>query len=166
MRPEEAARLAEIDRAADRLFLETGIPEAVAMVSGQPAPVADFNRMLGACHVLVACSSDDQPVGLAAIQPLDGGCWLRLLAVDPDHGRRGIGSELLRETIRHGRSIGASQCGLSTFRDIAFNQPFYEAMGFREQTLSEATSSQRDRFEAEVPEEARPDQRVLMVIDL
>ena len=151
MRPEEATRLAEIDRAADRLFLDCGIPEAVAMVSGPPVPLASFKSMLDDCDVIVACTSEDQAVGLAAVMPLDDGCWLRLLAVDPDHGRRGI---------------GATRCGLPTFRDIAFNQPFYEALGFRELPLSEASSGQRDRFEAEIPEEARPGQRVLMVIDL
>ena len=104
--------------------------------------------------------------GLAAVQRLDGGCWLRLLAVHPDQGRRGIRSALVQETIRHGRSINAAQCGLSTFRDIPFNQPFYEALGLREIALSDATPGQRDRFEAEVPEEARPKLRVLMAIDL
>ncbi len=166
MRPDETERLAEIDRAADQLFLDCGIPEAVAMVSGLPVPLASFSSMLDACHVLVACAAEDVAVGFAAVQPLDGDCWLRLLAVDPDHGRRGIGSALVRETMRHGRSIGATSCGLSTFRGIAFNQPFYEALGFRELPLSDATPGQRDRFESEVPEEARREQRVLMAIDL
>jgi len=166
MRDADLAELADIDRRADRLFLETGIPEVVAMVSGPPVCPADFKPMLSACTVHVACTADDRPVGLAAWQRLVDDIYVRLLAVDPDHGRRGLGSALLRSTILEGRRISARRCALSTFREVSFNQPFYTRHGFRELPLSLASDALRLRFEAEIPEEARPEQRVLMVLDL
>ncbi len=164
MRPGETARLAEIDRAADRLFVNCGVPEAVAMVSGPPASPADFRTMLEACQVVVACTADnDRPVGFAASQPLAGDLYLRLLAVEPQHTRQGLGSALVAETLVHGRHIGAARCVLSTFRAVPFNQPYYERLGFRELPLEAAAAPLVARFNAEIPETARPEQRVLMV---
>lgn len=166
MQSGEIDRLAAVDRAADRLFLGCGIPEAVAMVNGPPASPVDFGTMLESCHVAVACDGKDRPVGLAASQPIGQDLHLRLLAVDPDHGRRGLGTDLVREILAHGRRIGANRTTLSTFRGIPFNQPFYERLGFRELPLNEASDGLLERFRAEIPETARPEQRVLMALNL
>lgn len=166
MRPQEIARLAAVDRAADSLFLDSDVPEAVAMVDGPPASPADFRDMLETCHVMVACAGDDRAVGFAASQVLQSDLYLRLLAVDPGHTRRGLGSALVAQTAAHGRCVGAARCALSTFRQIPFNQPFYERLGFRELPLAAAPSALVARFEAEIPETARSEQRVLMVLEL
>jgi GNAT superfamily N-acetyltransferase len=166
MRDGDIARLVEIDRLADRLFIETGIAELAAMARGPRTPATEFKTMLDACSVHVACTADDVPVGLAAAQPLEGDIYLRLLAVDPDHGRRGLGSTLIRQTVIHGQRISASRCALSTFREVAFNAPFYARHGFVELPLPLASNALRQRFELEVPDGINPDQRLLMVLDL
>ena len=163
MRDADCTRLAEIDRLADRLFLETGIPEVMAIADGPSAPAADFEAMLSVCIVHIACTAAEQPVGLAAWQRLDDDIYLRLLAVDPDHGRRGLGAALLEQTVRAGRDVSARRCALSTFREVPFNQPFYQRHGFVELPLPQATPALLRRFEAEISEGVRPEQRVLMV---
>lgn len=166
MRDGETERLAEIDRQADQLFLETGIENIMALVNGPPTPVGEFGAMLDACSVDVACTSDGVPVGLAAALMLVGDIYLRLLAVNPDHGRRGIGSSLLTRVMEKGRQSGAARCVLSTFRDVSFNQPFYRSHGFSELSLQTATPELKHRFTAEVPEGVDAAQRLLMARDL
>lgn len=166
MRDGDLERLAEIDRQADQLFLETGIENIMAIATGPLTPLEDFRVMLAACDVTVACTSGGMPVGLAAIQGLDGDIYLRLLAVDPDHGRRGIGSNLLENLFEQGRQRGATRCILSTFRDVPFNQPYYKRHGFTELPQQTASTQLRHRFEAEIPTGIDPTQRLLMVLDL
>lgn len=166
MREDDRERLAEIDRQADRLFLETGIANIMAIATGPQTPPQVFNAMLDACRVIVACSTDGRPVGLAAVQRFRDDIYLRLLAVDPDHGRRGIGSSLLILAIENGRRRGAARCVLSTFRDVSFNQPYYERHGFAELPLDAATLPLRQQFKADIPEGIDAVQRLLMVREL
>jgi len=166
MRDADRARLAEIDRQADQLFLETGITNIMAIATGPLTPLPAFNTMLDACSVAVACSADDRPVGFAAVQRLQDDIYLRLLAVDPEHGRRGIGASLLALTIEIGRQQGAERCVLSTFRDVSFNQPFYQRHGFSELPRGEATLPVQQQFKADIPEGIDAAQRLLMARDL
>ncbi len=166
MRDGDAERLAEVDRRADQLFLETGIASIAALATGPRTPFKEFQAMLDDCTTYVACPDNGEPVGLAAVQPLDDDIYLRLLAVDPDFGRRGIGSALLQRALEHGRRHGARRCALSTFRDVTFNEPFYRRHGFNELPLGSASARLCQRFEAEVPDGVDPAQRLLMVRDL
>lgn len=166
MRDGDRTRLAEIDRQADQLFLETGAANIMAIATGPLTPLPAFNTMLDACRVTVACSSEDRPVGFAAVQRLQDDIYLRLLAVDPEHGRRGIGASLLALAIEIGRRQGAARCVLSTFRDVTFNQPFYQRHGFAELPLDEAALPLQQQFKADIPEGIDAAQRLLMVRDL
>lgn len=166
MRQGDRERLAEIDRQADQLFLDTGVTNIMAIATGPLTPPLAFNAMLDACRVTVACSVDDRPVGLAAVQRFQDDIYLRLLAVDPDHGRRGIGAALLALAIENGRRLGAARCVLSTFRDVSFNRPYYQRHGFAELPLDEADLPLQQQFKADIPEGIDAAQRLLMVREL
>lgn len=112
--------LVEVSLAADTLFAEAGLD----------LPPDDPREML--CHaerVLVAVA-DGRVCGLAATVTLDGATHLEQLAVHPDHGRRGIGSALLEAVCTEAADHGHIRATLTTFRDLAWNGPWYERRGF------------------------------------
>jgi GNAT superfamily N-acetyltransferase len=81
--------------------------------------------------VLVA-EDGDQLLGFAACQVCEDALHLWELAVRSNRQGQGVGRHLMRATIALARRRGASAVTLSTFRDIAWNGPFYARMGFAE----------------------------------
>jgi predicted N-acetyltransferase YhbS len=53
------------------------------------------------------------------------------MSVDPAHSRRGLGTRLVQSVIDAARGGGFAGLTLTTFKDIPWNGPFYEKMGFR-----------------------------------
>ncbi|WP_122818169.1 GNAT family N-acetyltransferase [Nocardioides pantholopis] len=72
----------------------------------------------------------DPPVGFAHVLEIDGAAHLEQLAVHPDHGRQGIGAALVRAAMEEARWAGFDRMSLSTYRDVPWNGPFYERLGF------------------------------------
>lgn len=122
-RPEEYALLTEIEWAADRLFAQHGV-----QVPDGRTPVAVLAE--AAC-VLV---TGDPPVGSARLQVLDGLAHLEQLSVHPRLARQGFGTALLVASIAWAAGHGYPAITLTTFRDLAFNGPFYARHGFVELT--------------------------------
>lgn len=114
----ELSGLVAIEVAADGLFAEVGIvfPPGTTMVEEVADPSA----------VLV---DGDPPRGFAMVSEVDGHLHLDQLAVHPDHMRQGIGGRLLRAVLDHAAALGTSVT-LTTFRDVAWNAPWYSSRGF------------------------------------
>jgi len=75
--------------------------------------------------------ADDTPVGFALVGFLDAAAHIYELSVAETHGRQGLGRRLVEEACRFAAAEGKPAVTLSTFRDVAWNGPFYERMGFR-----------------------------------
>lgn len=69
-------------------------------------------------------------VGFAHVLHEKGTAHLQQLAVDPASGRRGLGTALVRACCEEARRHGFDQLTLTTFRDVAFNAPWYSRLGF------------------------------------
>ena len=52
------------------------------------------------------------------------------LAVTPAHGRRGVGRALVDEVLAWTAARGLPYVTLATFRDVPWNGPYYEKLGF------------------------------------
>jgi GNAT superfamily N-acetyltransferase len=120
-RPDELPDLAPLEAAADTRFDALGIGPLPG-----PGSVADF---AGALVVLVA---GEPPQGLARIDALAGGAHLEQLSVHPDHGGQGVGRALLRAAVDWTTAHGYPELTLATYRDVAWNGPFYASEGFVE----------------------------------
>lgn len=110
-----------VSLAADSLF--TGAE--VMLPPDDPRHLLDHAE-----HVLVA-EVEGRVEGLAATVTLDGAAHLEQLAVHPDHGRRGVGGVLLEAVCSQALDRGHDRVTLTTFRDLAWNGPWYEQRGFR-----------------------------------
>ena len=73
----------------------------------------------------MAVGDDGTVVGFSHVLDLDGHWHLEQIAVDPTHGRRGIGSQLLEATHAELVARGASEVTLRTYADVPWNGPFY-----------------------------------------
>ena len=81
---------------------------------------------------------DDLPVGFALVTLIEEHCaHLQEMNVDPAHGRRGLGRSLVAAVFDWADLRGLEAVTLTTFRDVAFNMPFYARMGFEEISRSE-----------------------------
>jgi GNAT superfamily N-acetyltransferase len=151
------------ENAANRLLADHGYPELAE--DGFP-DVASFREMIGDGGVFVATERSAMPIGYAVTRLLGGYTHLRELAVHPGHGRRGLGRALVGAVIAAARKAGHPGVSLSTFRDVPFNQPFYEKMGFREPARGRAPEVLIRQFEQEIPPGIDPGKRVLLVLPL
>jgi len=110
------------DRAASELFRPTGlIPDMAAIPQSIPADI--LAEAIEQAMVLCV-TKEGQPVGFALCQIQGKQLYLHQLSVDPQHGRKGLGAALTRHVF--------TLAALSTFRDVSWNGPFYEKLGFRE----------------------------------
>ena len=122
--------LISLDRAASELFRPTGlIPDMSAIPESVPTDIlaaAIANSMLLVVH------DSDGVVGFSLCQQIDNCLYLDQLSVHPEHGRKGIGSALVKSTFKLAKDNKLGTIVLSTFRDIPWNGPFYRSLGFRE----------------------------------
>lgn len=136
-RPSDLAELAGIELAAARMLVGFA-PEHVLR---ETTSLSDFET----AHrdgLLWVAFAEDHPVGFAHVKKLEpGSVHLDELDVLPSHGRRGLGRRLVKGVCYWAAMNGLQAVTLSTFRDPAWNRPFYASLGFeivRADELSEA----------------------------
>jgi GNAT superfamily N-acetyltransferase len=127
-REDDLPLLPRIEEEADARFLPAGLPEEF----DAPAhALADLAEALREARLWVAADGEDRPVGFALAVLVDGLPHLEQVSVLTAHGRRGLGRRLVEAVLAWARERGAAAVTLTTFRDVAWNAPFYERLGFR-----------------------------------
>jgi GNAT superfamily N-acetyltransferase len=118
--------LPAIERAAARLLVGHA-PESVLTETTSPEALS---KARSSGHLWVVLS-DDVPVGFAHVEVIErAAAHLEELDVHPDHGRRGLGTALVAHVCTWAAQAGYEAVTLTTFRDVRWNRPFYERMGF------------------------------------
>ena len=113
-------------------------------------------------HLWVALA-DDVPVGFAQIELLEpGAVHLKEIDVLPDHGRRGLGRKLVMTVCEWAAHSGYESVTLTTFRDVAWNMPFYTRLGFAEIPDKELTVALLEILHVEASRGLDPARRVAM----
>ena len=118
--------LAGIEDAGDTLFAERfdGVD--------WPASSSGEERAAEPGILLVAVDDEGTVVGFAHVLDLDGHWHLEQIAVDPAHGRHGIGAALLEATHAELVARGVREVTLMTYADVPWNGPFYARHGYVE----------------------------------
>jgi GNAT superfamily N-acetyltransferase len=125
-RAEDLPLLAGIEDAGDTLFAERfGGVDWPAASSGE-------ERAAEPGILLVAVADDGTVVGFTHVLDLDGHWHLEQIAVDPVHGRHGIGAALLEATHDELAARGVREVTLMTYADVPWNGPFYARHGYVE----------------------------------
>lgn len=133
-RLEDADALPEIERAAGARFREI---EGLGDVVGQTVPVERLRRYISKGHCLVAHTAG-KIVGFLVSEPFGRELHIWEMDVHPAQQGRGIGAGLVRACQIDARNSGFRALTLTTFRDVPWNAPFYEKLGFVEVTALDA----------------------------
>jgi len=152
-----------IEPAATSLFAPGQLPESVRT---DVTPTRDLQAALDAGLLWIARGADGEVVGFALVDLLAGGPHLEEIDVHPSHGRRGVGRALVEAVLRWAGAEGHHAVTLTTFRDVRWNAPFYERLGFRALAPSELTAELAAIVEDETGRGLALDRRVVMRCDL
>jgi GNAT superfamily N-acetyltransferase len=139
-RPSELPRLREIEVAAGRPFAAVGLGWVAAH---EPPTVDELGAFLADGLAWVVVPADAVPAGAPAgylvaemVEDALAGVagpalHVEQVSVDPAYARRRLGRTLLDRADGEARARGAAALTLTTFRDVAWNAPYYRRCGFR-----------------------------------
>lgn len=125
--PADLPRIAAIEDSGLVLF-EEALGDLAGTALAGPAPEGG-ERAAQDGWLLVA---GDPAFGFAHVLRIDRHAHLEQLSVEPEHGRRGVGTALLEAACRHAAGEGHSAITLMTYADLPWNAPFYARHGFEE----------------------------------
>jgi len=102
-------------------------------------------------------------VGFAHVEIIEpNAIHLDELDVHPDHGRRGLGTRLVKAVCEWAQARGQLAVTLATFREVPWNMPFYARLGFAEIPTDALTPALRSVVENEARRGLDPARRVVM----
>ncbi|MEQ5787582.1 GNAT family N-acetyltransferase [Erythrobacter sp. NFXS35] len=126
---------------------------------------ADYARLIRKGHCLVAHVGDAM-AGFLVAEPFSRELHIWEMDVLPAFQRRGIGAGLVRAAQIDARNTGFKALTLTTFRDVAWNAPFYARLGFEEVTAIDAHPRLAGELANEADDGLRAERRCAMIIFL
>ena len=163
IRPTHSADLPVIQRielAAGEIFRTIGMPA----IADAPLPTIEvLTRYQEAGHAWAAVDDRDQPVAFILIKLVDGAAHVEQVSVDPAHAHRRIGRELIDHVEKWATSRGLRPVlTLTTFRDVQWNGPYYERLGFTMVAPADRGPELASLMADEAAHGLDPEQRVAM----
>jgi ribosomal protein S18 acetylase RimI-like enzyme len=124
----DADELPEVERLAGSVFRQWPGLEWIADDEVQSAEEHRAFMAEGVC--LVAEEPGHGVVGFLSAELEQDVLHIWEIAVLPEYQRRGVGGRLIAEARRIATQMGARALTLTTFREVTWNQPWYERLGF------------------------------------
>ena len=159
-RLEDAPHMPEIEARAGKLF-ET-VDGLAGIAGNHTMPVERLRRYIRKGHCLVAHVGEAM-AGWLVNEPFGRELHIWEFNVDPMFQRGGIGSGLLRACLIDAANCGFKAVTLTTFRDVAWNAPFYVRLGFEEVTALDAHPRLAGELAVEVDHGLPADRRCAMI---
>jgi GNAT superfamily N-acetyltransferase len=126
-RAADLPRLPAVEMAAAQRFLSSLHPDAA---EGYPISVALHQTWLPHDGVWIAETAHREIVGFACWVPLAMDMYVVEVDVHPAHAGRRVGAKLLDALSAFGGRLGFGRLVLRTFRDVPWNAPYYQRLGF------------------------------------
>ena len=159
-RPEDAPHMPPIEARAAKLFEQ--VEGLAGIVGQQTVPAERLLRYIRKGHCLVAHVGGAM-AGWLVNEPFGRELHIWEFNVDPAFQRGGIGSGLLRACLIDATNSGFKAVTLTTFRDVAWNAPFYARLGFEEVTALDAHPRLAGELAVEVDSGLPADRRCAMI---
>jgi GNAT superfamily N-acetyltransferase len=158
----DAARLPDIERSAGELF--STIPALAWIADGDVMSAEAHGRFIqaGTCWV----AADAELIGFISAELFDADLHIWEISVRAGAQGQGIGRRLIEAACDHARNAGLGGLTLTTFRDVAWNQPYYERLGFKTLTDDALNPRLRQVLETEITHGLPGDQRCAMRLPL
>jgi ribosomal protein S18 acetylase RimI-like enzyme len=125
---DDAPLLQEIERASAQQFRAVGL---ASVADDEPQPLEELAEYADSGRCWVAISDDNKLVGYVAVDEVDGNAHVEQVSVRPEHQGAGLGRALLDRVQQWAMQSGHPAVTLTTYADVAWNQPLYEHLGFR-----------------------------------
>jgi GNAT superfamily N-acetyltransferase len=126
-RPDELELLRSIERDAGRAFAEIGMPEIAA---DEPLSVAELETFRREGRAWVAVDRRDRPVAYLLSGIVDGCAHIDQVSVASAHAGERLGAALIEHLAQTAVAEGRPALTLTSFRDVPWNAPYYERLGF------------------------------------
>ena len=126
--PEDLQRIRDIEVAAGQLFRAIGMDSVADDPPMTEEELAAYQR---AGHAWVATGPTGTAIAYILVDVLGVWAHIEQVTVDPDQGRRAIGSTLIAHAERWATWAGLRGLSLTTFTNVPWNAPYYERLGFR-----------------------------------
>lgn len=130
-RTADVPRLAEVERAAGRRFRAVGMDD---IADGDVTPAAILEARAESGRLYVAVDGAEAIVGFLIWSAKDGLAYIEEVSVHPDHAGHRLAARMIDRLAddARGRYVAIT---LATFRDVAWNAPYYARLGFKEVPL-------------------------------
>ncbi len=161
--PADLAELPAIERSAGQAFL--AVPGFEWMAQDDPIGLERHRELSAQGITLVACEGP-AITGFVCCEPLGSSLYVVELSVRRELQGKGTGRALMAQLASAARSRGWERLVLTTFRDVAWNGPFYARIGFRELTGADLTEDLRTVLAEEVAAGIPGEQRCAMELRL
>lgn len=162
-RASDGDALLEIERLAGARFRDVGMPE---IADDDPGSVDQLAEYASNGRSWVAVDETGAALGYVLVDLVDGNTHIEQLSVLPSAQGTGIGRALLDHVATWARARDAAALTLTTFRDVPWNAPLYEHLGFRVLTEPELGPELRSVRARETAHGLDPATRVCMRRDL
>lgn len=136
---EDAPALPEIEQSAGEAYRH--YPDLAWIADDDNQTVERHRELIAKGTCWVAADDRNRPIAFLSAEIVDDTLHIWELDVRHDRQGSGIGRALLEEAIVAARRNRIVAITLTTFRDVTWNAPFYQKLGFR--ILGEAETSER-----------------------
>ncbi|SNY38381.1 Predicted acetyltransferase [Pseudomonas sp. LAMO17WK12:I6] len=147
-RQNDAAALPAIERSAAELFRTD--PTLAWLADTDVASAAQHRQAIDNAYVWVAENTSAQLAGFIRALDFDNQLHIEELSVSLAFQGQGVGRRLVLTAIEHARHEQLRAVTLTTFRDVPWNAPFYQRMGFVEVEPGEHAAHLLDALQKEV----------------
>lgn len=137
----DAEALPDIEQSAGEAY--RGVEELAWIADDDNQTVERHRELIARGTCWVAAELDDPPVAFLSAEIQDDTLHIWELAVRLDRQRSGIGRALLEKAVADARRRRLVAITLTTFRDVIWNAPFCQKLGFR--VMDDAQAGERLR---------------------
>jgi len=159
-RAAEGGALIDIERATGARFRDVGMPE---IADDDPGSVEELARYAEDGRSWVAVDDANTPLAYVLVAVVDGNAHIEQLSVLPAAQGTGLGRALLDHVATWALGRGVPALTLTTFRDVPWNAPLYEHLGFRVLAEPELGPELRALRDSETAHGLDPTIRVCMI---
>ncbi|MFK4822633.1 GNAT family N-acetyltransferase [Ochrobactrum quorumnocens] len=143
----DATVLPEIERSSGEIFRQVS---ALKWVADDNVQSEEHHRTLIANGIaFVVERKGSGIVGFLNAEPIDDALHIWQVAVHADHQGRGLGRRLMEATQQFAIDKGNNALTLTTFRNVPWNELFYQRLGFNTLSCEELSPWLRGVLDAE-----------------
>ncbi|AZC01495.1 GNAT family N-acetyltransferase [Acinetobacter pittii] len=118
-----------IEKSASKAFLT--IPDLAWIAESNTITPELHVKFISDFYSFVAIDESNQPVGFLYSKKYNNDLYILEVDVDQTRQKQGIGRQLINALINKAKKERMRQITLTTFMDVAWNQIFYEKLGFK-----------------------------------